>query len=284
MCALWMSAVCSLQAADDSLASVSAPVCPAGAGVRSARSSAVQMNEVMVSVTIEVTRDQTGCSVRAALWVTQNGVSEQVDISDMPSKDVGIVDIDPDGSGVLLSFAGEDHSTKAAFVSFNDGAEKWIAPADLPCDGGYLPVGFTAESNVVFAVGPPCGAKIQVFAVNRATQTTNELADTAALTRFARAVSDSEKSCGGAPEVIGACYTARARLAVTEGGDGFVLWPVGDKHVMAVASGMVPDDLRARVGPDKRVYATMVICPVRGKRASACVESAQDFKTDLLHR
>jgi hypothetical protein len=283
MCAVWVIAVYHLQAADAGLpplASVSAPVCPAVAGVRSAQSGEVRMEQLMVSVMIQVTRDQAGCGTSVALWVTQNGVSQQIDISETAAQEIGIVDLDPAGSGVLLSFVAEDHSTKAALVLFEDGSVNWFRPEQVQCEAGLSPVGFTDESDIVFALGPPCAAKTKLFSVNATTHATKELAETVDLTRFAEAVSDEAQSCSEAA----ACYTARARLAVTEGGSGFVLWPVGGKHVMTVADGMVPEDLKARVSPEMRVYATMLICPVRGKPASACVESAKDFKADPLGR
>jgi hypothetical protein len=53
---------------------------------------------------------------------------------------------------------------------------------------------------------------------------------------------------------------------------------------MAVPDGMVPEDLSSKVSSAMRVYATMLICPVRtqmrGARQVVCVDSASDLKPD----
>jgi len=280
------------------LASISAPPCPKRSGVRSERSGLVQHGDAMVSVTAQVTREDGNCSISAALWVTQSGVSQQVDLTDSGANTFSIVDIAPDGSGVLVSAVGDGHLTKAAFVSFADSTAAWLSLTDLlglgQCHAQLEPQGFADGTRIVVAMIPPpaeavaagCPSAITFYSVNRITQAVSQMANPPTISRFAAAVSGPAQSCKTDPDVIAACYTARARLAVSGDGQGYLLWPVGGRHVMAVPEGMVPEDLSSKVSSAMRVYATMLICPVTGQMRSArqvvCVDSASDLKSDPI--
>jgi len=272
------------------LASVSAPPCPKRPGIRSQRSGVVQMGDAMVSVTAQTTREDGTCTTSASLWVTQSGVSQQVDLTDSGASTFNIIDIAPDTSGVLVSAA-----DKAAFVSFADGSAHWLSLPDLlsvaPCRAQLTPQGFADSSRMVVALIPPaeaaavgCPSALSFYSVNWVTHAVNPMLNSLNLKRFA--ASASAQSCKTDPDVIAACYTARARLAVAPESRGYLLWPVGGKHVMAVPDGMVPDDLSAKVSASMRVYATMLICPVttqmRSARPVVCIESASDLKADPI--
>jgi hypothetical protein len=258
----------------------------------------VQLGDALVSLTAQSTREDGTCSASAALWITQSGVSQQVDLTDSGATTFAIVDIAPDGSGVLLSAASDDHLTKVALVSFADGNAKWLPLAEFlnaaQCRAQLQPQGFADNTRLVVALIPPpaqdaaagCPSTIAFYSVNWLTHAVNPMLNALNLTRFASAVSGPAQSCKTDPDVIAACYTARARLAVAADGNGYLLWPVGGKHVMAVPEGMVPEDLSSKVSPAMRIYATMLICPVmsrmRTPRQVVCVDSATDLKADPI--
>jgi hypothetical protein len=102
--------------------------------------------------------------------------------------------------------------------------------------------------------------------------------------RLAQSIAGPVHSCKNDPDVISACYTSRARLALLDNGPQMLVWPVGAAHYLAVSDDMLPSNLSSKVGPAMRVYATMVICPLvvdkPGPRVRVCVDAATDFRPD----
>jgi hypothetical protein len=266
-----------------------APPCSKRPGVRTTRSDLVRFGEVTASLTAQATHEGGTCIQSASLWVTQEGTSQQLDLPDVTIEPVGIVDIAPDSSGLLLV-----SGARVAFVSLSDGSMKWIRLADIlglgKCDVDFLPQGFADATHLVIAAVPraakgpqgSCPAVAAFYSIDNGSHDAKAVGTAPAVTRYANAIPLTARPCRGDPDVIGACYRARARLEISNKGDGLLVWPVGGTRVMAVEEDMLPAALRARVSPDMRVYANMVICPVVMERPSryafVCVDSATGIK------
>jgi hypothetical protein len=285
------------------LAHSNSPLCSKRPGVRAVRSDLVQMGSLTASLSEQATRDQGVCTQTAALWVNQNGVSQQFDLPDAATRSIAIQDIAPDASSILLSSAtaiptrGNDNSAELAIVSLKDGAVRWSPIATLlglsKCDATFEPQGFLDATHINIIVMPPigshphwsCGPEPISYSLDLTTRRARSSADVV-VHRFARAVSGPVRSCQADPDVVAACYTTRARLELDPRGDGLLLWPVGARHNFSVEEGMLPSDLLSKISPSMRVYATMLICPLtmeyQSPRDHICIDSARDFRPDAI--
>ena len=297
--ALWLACVAS-QAAQPGLfaplaISVSPP-CSSRHGVRTVRSNLVQFKTVTASLTAQSSEDNSICNQSVALWVTQNETSQQIDLGGSSSTTFAIVDIAPDTSGILVaSWATSmdlmaDRRAAFAFISLIDGAVKWNALAKLvnekDCSAGLVPQGFLDSKH--FIVAANCHSPANLYSVNLDSLSASPLAGSLTINRFAQVLSGPVRSCRTDPDVVGACYQTRARLAEGTDSTNKALWPVGSKHVLSVENSAIPTVLSSAVSPDTRVYATMTICPVTtdhpGSRRAVCIESASDLKTEAISK
>ena len=292
-----------LKAAEPSLlmplAQTIAPPCSKHSGVRSTRSDVVALAQVTASISAQATREGESCIQSAALWVTQKGVSQQFELPDAGAKNLAIWDVAPDASAVLLSSyqPGADDSWQLAVVPLADGTVKWTPPGELlgfhNCGAELQPQGFLDPRHIVIAASPQkfahalpdCVTKATLFSAETDRHQAKIIAP-ATISRLAAAISGSFQSCQSDPDVVGACYRTRARLALTKDGNGMTLWPVGSGHFLSVQEDMVPEELRAQVSADQRIYATMLICPISPERSGPhriCIDSATDLKPDPIN-
>lgn len=290
-------------AAELPLAYSVAPPCSQRPGVRAVRSDLIQLGEVTASLSAQSTRENGSCVQAAALWVTLRGVSQQFELRDAPQNTFAIVDIAPDSSAILLSSTATLHkpddyrSPQMAVLALPDGAVKWTPVTDVlgfkGCDALLEPEGFLDAGHILIDAVPPasahghasCIAKPSFYSFD-ALHHTVKLSATIGIRRFAQSVAPPLQSCKSDPDVVAACYTKRARLSLTEKGDGLLLWPVGEKRLLSVEDDMLPGDLLARVSPSMRVYATMVICPLTVEqprsRPHICVDAATNLHTEAV--
>ena len=300
-------ATCTLTAAEPALltplASAVALPCSIRPGVRSIQSGLVQFGDVTASLSAQSTREKEVCTQSAALWVTQNGVSQQFDLPDAKARVFNIVDVAPDGSAILLSAVttlpnGQGYATEVGVVSLADGAFKWTSVSDMlgfnNCDAAYKPQGFADARHIVIAAAPTllphrfanCTPDTQLYSVDLDLPRVKPLRSVG-VNRVAKAVSGPasgpRQACKTDPDVVGACYSTRGRLALGSGED-LLVWTLGSAHYMAAEEQMVPVVLRAGLTHAMRVYATMVLCPMvvehREKRQYVCVDSATDLRPD----
>lgn len=297
-----------LKAADPSspapAAFVTAPPCSRRPGVRAIRSDLIQFGAVTASLSAQAAREGQSCLQTAALWVTRKNISQQYELRDAAVNTFAILDIAPDSDNILLSSVpaapnpDADHSAQFTVLSLPDGSLKWTPIADVlglkNCAASFEPQGFIDATHVSIAARPvpstlkhpSCTTKTLYFDYDLTTRAVKQ-SSTPAIRRFAQSVAGPIHSCKSDPDVIAACYTARARLAVSPKGDGMKIWPVGGTHLMSVDKGMLPGNLSSEVGPNMRVYATMVICPLTVERGGpsryVCVDAATDFHPDPLH-
>jgi hypothetical protein len=283
------------------LARSSAVPCSQRNGIRAARSDLVQLGQLTASITSQAMRENGICIQTAALWLNQKDISQQVDLPDAASKTFAIVDIAPDGSSVLLSAAPlfpANHPYQLAVVPLNAAAVKWISIADLVgfahCDANLTPQGFLDLHHLIVAVAPQptrrnspsCQAIPAQYSVDLVTRRAEILPDSTTLHRFARSVSGPVQSCKADPDVIGACYTARARLGLASNGSDLLLWRFGGDRYMGVEEGMIPTSLSSQLTPTTRILATMVICPIMPGRpdpkAYVCIDSAYSFRLETI--
>jgi hypothetical protein len=291
------------------LASAAALPCSVRPGVRSIQSGLVQFGDVTASLSAQSTRQNTreknACTQSAALWVTQNGVSQQFDLPDAKSRVFNIVDVAPDASAILISAVttlpnGQGYSTEVGVVSLADGVFRWTLVSDMlgfqNCDAAYKPQGFSDAKHIVVAAAPAlpphryanCTPETQFYLVDLDLPRVKPLRSIG-LHRLATAASGpaggTRQACKTDPDVVGACYSTRARLALGTGED-LLVWPIGSPHFMAAEEQMVPGVLRSELTHAMRVYATMVLCPMqvehREKRQYVCVESATDLRPDPI--
>jgi hypothetical protein len=273
------------------LASSSAVPCSKRAGTRATRSDLVQLGNVTVSLGEQASREGNSCMYSAALWITQNDVSQQVDLPGAEKNAFSIIDVAPDASSILLA-ARNGPSTQLAVFKLPDGALKWMPTTEWlglrNCDAAFEPQGYLDTRHIVLAAAsrsssPACEASADLYSVDLDTHRTTAIAYSG-LKRVARSVSGPIHSCKSDPDVVQACYRARARLGLSSDGPGLSLWTIGSNHLLAVDEDMVPSDLRLEVTPQRRVYASMLICPMAlppsGRRAHVCVDSASDFRPD----
>lgn len=284
------------------LATSVAPPCSVRQGVRMTRSSLVEMGGVSVSLASQAVRDGKICSQSSALGVTVRDVSEQFELPDPSATAFAIQDISGNGSEILLTSSPVDASREGsaaemAVVPVADGSMKWMAVSQLlqmtNCDGIFHPEGFFDSSRILIAVAPRmsaheranCTDKVAFYLFepnsHRVTPT-----DGGEISRLAHPVSGPLESCNTDPDLAGACYRTRGRLALKDTGDGMLLWTFGSNHYLSVEPELVPGALSAQISPDMRIYASMLVCPMveepHGTRAHVCIESASGFKADPI--
>lgn len=285
------------------LAHGSAVPCSIQPGIRATRSDLVQLGDVSVSISEQASREGAACIQSAALWVTKNGVSRQIELRKADTNSFFIVDIAPDSSAILLS-SREREAVRLAVIpltadasQFSQTALKWMSVSDWVggknCDNAFETQGFIDRKHIVFASAPDspfsrrCNSGADAYSVDVDTHRAKPL-NFGGVNRAAKVLSGSVHSCKSDPDVVGACYTTRARLALAgeRNGEGMLLWPVGTDHLLAVDEDLIPADLRAEITPATRLYATMLICPMAGEHHSSrplvCVESAADPRPEPI--
>lgn len=297
-----------LQAADTTLltplAFTSTPPCPTRPGVRAIQSGLVELGGVTASLSAQSSRQKEACAQSAALWVTQKGVSQQFDLSDAAAKTFEILDVAPDSSAILLSSVAMSpgaagYSPEVAAVSLTDGTFKWTLVSDMlgfkNCNASFRPQGFLDAKHIEIAVEPntaehgraECTDSVEFYSVDLEIPRVKPLG-ASEVNRQAKAISGPAHSCKTDPDVVGACYTERGRLALNGPGQDLLLWPLKGLHYMSVEEQMVPPALRAQLTPEMRVLATMVLCPMQvqrpGPKPYVCIESATSFRQDPAPR
>ena len=169
--------------------------------------------------------------------------------------------------------------------------EEFAAPLYTPEDCGQ---NFTTlnDQKVAFAVEPK--APEYLFRINelfgsssgsqfyfRITQTETELA--------AIAEAHYINSCKAQPQLSGACFEIRGRMAIYNGNPSLRIWPVGTKRFLALSERRgsmnedynVPKELLEQLSYGKAMYADFTICPFTddepGVMRLVCVESAKNI-------
>jgi hypothetical protein len=286
------------------LATRAAPPCSTNVGVRASRSELVQFGSISASISAQSTREETGeCTQSVSLWMTGNGVSHQFELSGAAEYVFSIVDFAPDASSILLfrekAFAapGEDTGPEAALLAFGDAGPKWQPVMQFagwkPCAGFLEPQGFLSPRAILFKANPPvapsgglhaCVQQSRFVSLDVATRKLLLLPGSVVVRRNGRVAGGPLLSCQSDPDLAGACYRMRGRVSVADGSGGMRVWQVGTPKVMDLAEGMLPDELAEQVTPAMRVYANMLVCPVRGNGlkapATVCIESAGDFRLE----
>jgi hypothetical protein len=169
--------------------------------------------------------------------------------------------------------------------------EEFAAPLSTQEDCGQI---FTTlnDQKVVFAIKQKTPEYL--FRINelfgsssgsqfyfRITQTETELA--------AIAEAHYINSCKAQPQLSGACFEIRGRMAIYNGNPRLRIWPVGTKKLLALSERRgtmnedynVPKELLEQLSFGKAMYADFTICPFTddepGVMRLACVESAEDI-------
>jgi hypothetical protein len=287
------------------LAYSSAPRCSQRPGVRSIRSDLVQYGDVTASISSQAAQDHGSCVKSAALWVTEKDTSQQFELPDAAANTFAILDVAPDFSSVLLSSVAtlpndkEDRSSRIALVPLREGAPKWMPLTEIlgfhGCDAALNPQGFADATHVIIAASPPpstkrrptCTPKLTFFSFDLITHGVKQVSPRL-VKRFAQPVAGPVHSCKTDPDVVGACYTSRGRLALSGHDQSMTLWPLHSGHYLTVEDDMLPVNLSSKVASDMRVYATMVICPLLVEhtgshpRPHVCIDAATDFRPDPI--
>lgn len=265
------------------------------------RSSVVELGSVSASLSSQALREGKSCSQSSALGVTVRNVSEQFELPGDAGTSFAIQDIADDGSAILLTSSpvsdSKDGNAAMAVVPVTEGSIKWIGLRELlqmaGCDAVIQPEGFLEPSRILLAVAPSMAPHPRANCIDKEVFYSFELNshrvarfNESDFTRQARVVSGPLESCKTDPDLVGACYRERARLALNDSGDGFTLWPLGGQHYLSVEEEMVPAALLAQVSPEMRVYANMLVCPMlpepRESRMRVCIDSADTFKPDPI--
>jgi hypothetical protein len=296
-----------LQAAETTLltplAFTTTPACPARPGVRTLQSGLVEFGNVTASLSAQSSREKEECAQSAALWVTQKGVSQQYDLSEAAPRTFEILDVAPDASAILLSSSvplpggGNDYYPQVTAVSLTDGAFKWTPVSELlglkNCNASFKPQGFLDAKHIEIAVEPKassnhvgdCTDGLEFYSVDLEIPRVKPIASSG-VNRAAKAVSGPVRSCKTDPDVVGACYTTRARLAMNGPGQDLLLWQLSGAHYMSVEEEMMPSSLREQLSPEVRVLATMILCPMlvqrRGPKPYVCIESATGLRAEPI--
>ena len=168
--------------------------------------------------------------------------------------------------------------------------EEFTAPLSTSEDCGP-PSTTLYDQKVAFAVEPK--APEYLFRVNehwgnssssqlyfRITQTETELA----------AIEEAHyiKPCKAQPQLSGACFEIRGRMAIYNGNPSLRIWPVGTRRLLGVLEGEsmkgypnLPRGVLEQLSPGKAMYADFTICPFTddepGVMRMVCVESAESI-------
>ncbi len=168
--------------------------------------------------------------------------------------------------------------------------EEFAAPIYTPEDCGQT---FTTlnEQKVVFAVKKE--APEYLFRVNELYGSSSDskfyFRVTETETELAIAEAQDINSCKAHPQLSGACFEIRGRMAIYNGNPSLRIWPVGTKRLLALSERRgsmnedynVPKELLEQLSFGKAMYADFTICPFTddepGVMRLACVESAEDI-------
>jgi hypothetical protein len=283
------------------LASISVPSCSLRAGTRATQSGLVEFGDFSASLGAQAVREKAACDQSAALWVTQKGVSQQIDLTRAAIGRLSIVDVAPDFSAILISTTSaqpdpEDRSTQVGVVSLADSSVQWTPVREMlsvgNCDASFRPQGFLDPKHIEIATLPHpsshsftnCSTKVAFYSIALDIPRV-KLLNTTLVVRRATAMPPPERSCKDDPDVAGACYSTRARLSLDGPGPDLLLWPVGAVHYMEAEQAMIPSNLRLVISQGARIYATVTICPLmrehRGPRPYVCVGTATDLRPEL---
>lgn len=99
------------------------------------------------------------------------------------------------------------------------------------------------------------------------------------------------QSCRARPDVVGKCFTVRARLSVYNGTPSIRLWPIGTKRLLGVLDpqdvssepgpSILPTSIRSQLDWDKQVFGDYVVCPLTrarpGRMQTVCIESGRNL-------
>jgi hypothetical protein len=101
-------------------------------------------------------------------------------------------------------------------------------------------------------------------------------------------VSSAADGCASVPKPVASCWVVHGRLSVYNGAWSTVIWPVGTKHLLAVAgpdvNPFMPAELAAQLvtdGSENFIYGNFDVCPLshrhQGQIQYVCVQSAENL-------
>ncbi len=208
---------------------------------------------------------------------------------------VGLVSAELDGFHLVLNFkikvqdGGFCTSSLGSSMRLVLENEEFAAPIYTPEDCGQT---FTTlnEQKVVFAVKKE--APEYLFRVNELYGSSSDskfyFRVTETETELAIAEAQDINSCKAHPQLSGACFEIRGRMAIYNGNPSLRIWPVGTRRLLGVLEGEsmkgypnLPRGVLEQLSPGKAMYADFTICPFTddepGVMRMVCVESAESI-------
>jgi hypothetical protein len=100
---------------------------------------------------------------------------------------------------------------------------------------------------------------------------------------------DVDKSCKDHPQLVANCYQVRGRLDVYNGAPALRIWKIGTKRILGVSEQRfavagyrnVPEDILAKINPEKSLLGDFVVCPFTRQRKNemqlVCIEKGTNL-------
>jgi hypothetical protein len=282
------------------LASGGAPQCPTREGVRRFRSKIVRQGTSDASIVGTSKRHGKQCGQSVELQLKQDDASRSYPMPEPGRQAFELIDFSPDQSTVLLSaernweYPNEAfRSTSIALLQTRDGSARWKNIWDIfdwkECDADVEPQGFDEQGRVVIRVRPStfsvkrrpdCVPEVRLYAVEKSWDSVQQLPPETNIRRNGKAVRPSFQACKTDPDIVGACFSLRARLSAYNGNPTYRMWRVGTSRMLGVHNGIMPESVNDHMGWDVEAWGEFEVCSFskekEGKMQSVCIESAKN--------